>query len=120
MFCLEHQRAPRSRLAWGVTLLPAPHTPSLTKTSFSKKNSCPKIQALNSAQDLTSKTGLSLIPRPDLTASRLLIFWITHFDNCYLSKLSSLSQTELSQVSCSPSDCEPASRQKAKCEEIVI
>ena len=122
----EHQRALRSRSEWGVELLPDPHTHSLTihvsnlahcLTLFfepvpAKTPPVPKIQALNSAQDLTSKTGLSPTPRPDPKDSRLLIFWITHLDDCYLRELSSLSQTKLSQVACSPSACQSASRQK--------
>ena len=114
MFCLEHQCALRSRREWGTALLPASDTPSLTDpvsnfTEFltlfcepisRKSHHVPKIEAVKSAQDVTSKSGTSLIPRPDQKASRLFIFWITYLDNCYLTNGSKLSQTKLSLVSC--------------------
>ena len=104
----------RSRRERGMALLPASDTPSLMDpvSNFAefltlfcepisrKSHDVPKIEAVKSAQDVTSKSGTSLIPRPDQKASRLLIFWITYLDNCYLTNGSKLSQTKLSPVSC--------------------
>ena len=125
MFCLKHQvlsAAAESgeRSCFQLSTLPLRLTLFRTWPFFllfcepvsGKSHPVPKIQAMTSAQDVTSKAGLSPIPRPDQKASRLLIFWITHLENFLLSELSSLSQTKLSLVSCSESACQPASRQK--------